>query len=99
MLTLDSIGDISLYQSKEGYRFSVDALLLFSFVTLSRVASIADLGAGSGVIGLLLAKKYPASRVTLIELQHSLACIARRNVELNGLGGRVQVLQSDIRLL
>lgn len=99
MLTLDSIRDIRLWQSKEGYRFSVDALLLFSFVNLPRAEAIADLGAGSGVIGLLLARKYPGSRVTLIELQESLVNIARKNVGLNCLGGRVRVLQSDVRSL
>ena len=31
-LTLDTIRDIKLYQNKKGYRFSVDALLLYSFV-------------------------------------------------------------------
>lgn len=99
MLTLDSIRDISLYQSREGYRFSVDALLLASFVTLPRASAIADLGAGSGIIGLLLAKKYPRSRVTLVELQESLFRLAGRNVELNGLADRVRVLRSDIRHL
>jgi len=99
MLTLDSIRDIRLYQSKEGYRFSVDALLLFPFVNLPRAATIADLGAGSGIIGILLARKYPGSRVTLIELQESLVRIAGKNVELNDLADRVRVLQSDIRLL
>jgi tRNA1Val (adenine37-N6)-methyltransferase len=99
MLTLDSIRDIKLYQSKEGYRFSVDALLLFSFVNLPRAVAIADLGAGSGIIGILLARKYPDARVTLIELQESLVRIARKNVELNDLTDRVRVLQSDIRFL
>jgi tRNA1Val (adenine37-N6)-methyltransferase len=47
-VTLDSIRDIRLYQLKRGYRFSVDALLLYDFVNLKIVERIADLGAGSG---------------------------------------------------
>jgi tRNA1Val (adenine37-N6)-methyltransferase len=99
MLTLDSIRDIRVYQNKEGYRFSVDSLLLFSFVNLPRATTIADLGAGSGIIGILLARKYPGARVTLIELQGGLVRVARKNVELNDLADRVRVLQSDIRLM
>lgn len=96
-LTLDTIRDIKLYQNKKGYRFSVDAMLLFSFINLQRIWKIADLGAGSGVIGLLLAKKYHDTAVTLIELQTSLARLAEKNAKLNSLDDRVRVMQSNIK--
>lgn len=99
LTTLDGIRDIRLYQPKSGYRFSVDSLLLFDFVSLKRVRTICDLGAGSGVVGLLLAKKYPSAKVTMVELQDSLYGMAKRNIELNGLEGRVQALRADIREL
>lgn len=99
MLTLDSIRDIQIYQNKNGYRFSVDALLLFSFINLPRVKKIADLGAGSGIIGILLAKKYPHAEVALIELQRSLARLAEKNVVLNKLKERVKVIRADLKEL
>ncbi|MBI5188013.1 MAG: tRNA1(Val) (adenine(37)-N6)-methyltransferase [Nitrospirae bacterium] len=95
--TLDSIRDIKLYQYRYGYRFSVDALLLYSFVNLKRVSKIADLGAGSGIVGLLLAKKYPDAEVTLFELQDSLVRLAEKNITLNSLEDRVRVIKTDIR--
>ncbi len=97
MFTLNSIRDIRIYQNKNGYRFSVDALLLFSFINLPRVKKIADLGAGSGIIGILLAKKYPESEGTLIELQASLAKLAKRNIILNNLAERVKVIKADVK--
>lgn len=99
MLTLDSIRDIRIYQNKNGYRFSVDALLIFSFINLPRVKKIADLGAGSGIIGILLAKKYPDAEVALIELQKSLARLAEKNIVLNNLDDRVKVVMADITSL
>jgi hypothetical protein len=33
--TLDGIRDIKIYQNRKGYRFSVDALLLYSFVNIN----------------------------------------------------------------
>ncbi len=99
MLTIDSIRDIQIYQNKNGYRFSVDALLLFSFIGLPRVKKIADLGAGSGIIGILLAKKYQHAEVALIELQRSLAKLAEKNVILNNLDDRVKVIRADLREL
>lgn len=95
--TLDSIRDIKLYQQRYGYRFSVDALLLYSFVNLKRVSKIADLGAGSGIVGLLLAKKYPDAEVTLFEIQDSLVRLAEKNITLNSLEDRVRVTKTDIR--
>lgn len=97
--SLDGLRDVKVYQSKGGYRFSVDALLLFSFVNLPRVKSIADLGAGSGIIGLLLAKKYPKAEVILIELQKNLVRLAERNAVLNGLEDRVRVINTDVKTL
>lgn len=96
-VTLDSIRDIKLYQSKNGYRFSVDALLLYSFVSIPRIKRIADLGAGCGIVGLLLAKKYPDASVSLFELQEGLATLAKKNITLNSLGDRVKVIRTDIR--
>lgn len=98
-LTLDSIRDIRLYQRREGYRFSLDAVLLASFVSLKRAGSIADLGAGTGVVGLLLARRYPRARVIPVELQESLFALLEKNIELNGLQGRMEAVRRDIRKL
>lgn len=98
-ITLDSISNIKLFQSKKGYRFSIDALLLADFVNLKKVREIGDLGAGSGIVGILLAKKYPDSRVSLFEIQDSLATLAEKNVALNNLRDRVVVMKADIKKL
>jgi tRNA1Val (adenine37-N6)-methyltransferase len=98
-VTLDTIRDIQLYQSKTGCRFSVDALLLFDFVYMKRVEKIADLGAGSGIVGILLAKGYPDAKVTLFELQDNLVKLAEKNVLLNLLEDRIRVVRCDIRTL
>jgi tRNA1Val (adenine37-N6)-methyltransferase len=98
-LTLDSIRDIKIYQSKTGYRFSVDSLLLSDFVNLKTVRSAADLGSGSGIVGILIAKKYPKAKVDLFELQTGLADLSEQNIRLNNLKDRMQALQCDIRTI
>jgi tRNA1Val (adenine37-N6)-methyltransferase len=97
MFSLDGLRDIKVYQNRDGYRFSVDALLLYCFVTLHRAERIADLGAGSGIIGLLLARKYPEAQVLLVELQESLAALAAKSITLNGLDDRVRVMTADVK--
>ncbi|MEW6108409.1 MAG: tRNA1(Val) (adenine(37)-N6)-methyltransferase [Nitrospirota bacterium] len=96
-ITLDGVLDIKLYQNRNGYRFSVDPVLLYSFVNVKYAKDIADLGAGSGIIGLMLAKKYKASKVLLIELQESLYRLAENNISINDMGERVRALLADIK--
>jgi tRNA1Val (adenine37-N6)-methyltransferase len=98
-VTLDSIRDVRICQSKEGYRFSVDSLLLYDFVKLGEVGNIADLGTGSGIVGILLAKKYHDARAVLFEIQDSLVRLAQKNLSINHLEDRVEVVGCDLRLL
>jgi tRNA1Val (adenine37-N6)-methyltransferase len=96
--TLDAFyrGRIRILQKKKGYRFSVDAPLLADFIRTRPEDEALELGTGSGVISLLLRVK-PFKRVAALELQADLADLARRNVELNGLAGRIDIVEADLR--
>lgn len=92
-------GDLLLNQPESGYRFSVDALILAHFAAgLDCVATIADLGTGCGVVGLMLCRSYPDARVTAFEANAALASCATQNASQNGLDSRFQVVESDILL-
>ncbi len=97
--TLDSIKDIKLFQSKKGYRFSVDALLLEDFISAKRFFHGVELGTGSGIISILLAKRYKHIKIYAVEIQKSLAESAKKNVHLNNLKDKIDVLREDIRKL
>ncbi|QWR77315.1 tRNA1(Val) (adenine(37)-N6)-methyltransferase [Candidatus Magnetomonas plexicatena] len=98
MLTLDFIKDIKIYQRKSGYRFSVDALLLSDFVRAGiNTKLVADFGAGSGIIGILLAKKFTKPRVHLVDIQEDLSALAKKNVEMNSLNDNITVHTLDVR--
>ena len=95
--TLDSIKDIRLFQAKNGYRFSVDALLLENFISAKRLEKGIELGTGSGIISILLSKRIKGSGITAVEIQKSLAERAGRNISLNGLDDRIEILSKDIK--
>ena len=95
--TLDSVGGLSILQPDKGYRFSMEPVLLSAFVSLKAPKRIADFGAGSGVMGLLLARRFPRARVSLVEMQEELYGLCVSNIEGNALGGRVEALLLDIR--
>ncbi len=95
--TLDDIGrgGLKILQRRDGYRFSVDALLLADFVRPMR-GPVIELGAGCGVVSLAIARRHGLP-VTAVELQPRLCDLARRNVELNGMGHLVEVIEADLR--
>lgn len=86
-------GHIQLLQAKKGYRTSVDAMLLGWFASKQAGAArrIADFGAGSGLVAILLGRLAPNAELNLIERQASLAARAARNLKLNGVHGRVRL--------
>ena len=96
--TLDTFfhGRVSIIQKRRGYRFSVDAPLLADFIRTGPDDELLEIGTGSGVVSLLLSIK-PFRRILALEIQPGLAETARRNVELNGLGGRIEVVTADLR--
>lgn len=89
-------GRLVLYQHQKGYRFSVDPLLLADFAFSSPLGRLCDIGAGVGIVGLLLGCKDPSARVTLVELQPKLAELCRRNAAENGLAERCDVVEGDV---
>jgi tRNA1Val (adenine37-N6)-methyltransferase len=90
-------GRLRIIQSLNGYRFSVDALLLAEFVTIKPGDTVVDLGTGCGIIPLLLLEKRDPSYIHGLEIQSELASQSRRNMVLNRHQNRAAVVLGDIR--
>lgn len=97
--TVDELleGRLKLIQSREGYRFSVDALFLAEFVTVKPGDFLVDLGTGCGVIPLLLLATKPLKHAVGIEIQADLALQAWRNAAANDHFRQMDILRADIR--
>ena len=97
--TLDALfnGQLRILQSRKGYRFSLDAVLLATFAAPRGAEKVVDLGAGSGVVSLILAKLHPNLAVTALEIQETMVTCAQKSARLNRLASRVTILQCDVR--
>ncbi len=97
-LTRDEVKRFGLRidQPVNGYRFSLDALLLADFAAPAAKGEIIDLGTGCGVIALILARCCAGSCVVAVEKNPLMAGLADRNAGMNGLSGRVTVLREDV---
>jgi tRNA1Val (adenine37-N6)-methyltransferase len=98
--TFDTLfgGKIRVAQEKDGYRFSLDAILLAAFVRLRSGERVMDLGTGIGIIPLILGKRGEgAEEIVGVEIQEKLAELAKTNVRNNGLEDLIHIYQGDIR--
>jgi tRNA1Val (adenine37-N6)-methyltransferase len=100
--TLDSIcgGEVQVLQRRTGYRFTLDPILLAHFSVYEGGAHrgrLIDLGTGSGIIPLVLAKRLGRKDITALELQPGLYSLAERNVYLNRCEQQVTLVQGDLR--
>jgi len=89
-------GELICCQYRDGYRFSVDAILVAHFCRVRGVAKVLDLGCGCGIIGLQLSCLYPGIRVTGLEIQKDLVALARENVDRNKLNTRFEIIEADV---
>ena len=87
---------LMLIQQADAYCFTSDAVLLANTARVGAKDKVADLGAGSGIISVLIAAKRGAS-VTAVEFQDWAAELIRRNAELNKLSDKITVYEGDIK--
>ena len=98
-VTADSFfhGRIRIKQDRRGYRFSIDAVILAHHVHPRPADALIDLGTGCGIIPLLLAYRHPEIYIRGIEIQPSLAELARINAVENHLQDRIEIHCMDLR--
>jgi tRNA1(Val) A37 N6-methylase TrmN6 len=89
-------GRLRLLQPAKGHRAGSDAILLAAALPELGAATLLDIGAGVGTVGLAAALMQSELSVTLLERDPELAALAARNAALNGLGGRVQAVAADV---
>lgn len=90
-------GRLTLRQPARGaHRAGTDAVLLAASAGAPRGEAVCDLGAGTGAVGLAVARACPETRVMLVERDPEAAALARLNAEENGLAARVRVIEADV---
>ena len=88
---------LRIIQSDEEYRFTTDAVLLANFCKDMRGKLCVELGAGSGVVSILVAHKKHPRRVVAVELQPQLADMMNRSVLLNNQQDVIEVHTADLK--
>lgn len=91
-----------LIQSRNGYRYGEDTVLLSHFAALQligkkRIVRAVELGANNGVASLLLLARRPTFRIIAIEKQANAFDLLVRNINLNQQANHIVPVLGDIR--
>ena len=86
-----------LIQKKDGFRFSVDAVILSDFFSPTKKGKILDIGCGNGIIPILLYSKEKGEDITGVEIQEENCELALKNVKLNNLEEYIKIENNDVK--
>ncbi|WP_417450517.1 tRNA1(Val) (adenine(37)-N6)-methyltransferase [Kordiimonas sp.] len=89
-------GSIKLIQPRDGYRVSMDTVMLAASVPAKPGDRIIEGGVGSAGAALCLAKRVPGAMVYGIDIQDDMLRYAERNIAYNNLGKQVTVAKGCI---
>jgi tRNA1Val (adenine37-N6)-methyltransferase len=92
-------GRLRVVQPRSGYRFSIDAVLLAHLTGVRSKDVVLELGAGCGIVALMMAYRWDQVSIYTVEIQPELAELARRNIEANGMQARIRILTMDMQNL
>lgn len=88
-------GRLRLRQLKAGHRAGHDAMLLAAATSARSGDRVVDFGAGVGAAGLALARRIDGLDLVLVEIDDTLAGLARSNVAANAIAAGVIVLDVE----
>ena len=91
---------IKIFQPKDGYRASTDAVFLSSLLDSKKVKkddTILDVGSGTGAISLCLASRLKDVKITGIDIQKDLVELSNMSSKENGFDDFLTYINTDIR--
>ena len=88
---------LKIIQNPNGFCFGIDAVLLSDFVKLKKSDIAVEFGTGTGVIPILLSGKTNFNKIYAFEVQHEVADMARRSIEMNLLQNKIEIIEDNLR--
>lgn len=88
--------NLKIYQNSEWFRFSLESILLPTFVTINtNIKEILDLCTGNAPIPLILTTRTKA-HITGIEIQKDIYDLARKTIQYNNLGSQIDIINDNV---
>ena len=89
-------GRLMMLQPKEGFRVSIDPIILAATIPVRSGDRVLDVGTGSGAAALALLARQPWAWVTGIDMQEKMIALSNRSAVRNRMQERVNFVVSDV---
>jgi len=88
---------LKIIQNKNLYKFTSDSVILANFVKTKRDDIVVEIGAGCGVISILVQAKNKLKKISAFEIQESMQTLCEKNIALNNLEEKVEIVKDDAK--
>lgn len=93
-----AIGDYGLFQEKNGWRFSIDAIMLSHFAKVLPDEIVLDIGTGTGIIPHLMTIDSPHTHFIGVDIEPTVIELAKKSKKRNAFSDeRLSFFVKDIR--
>lgn len=90
---------VRLFQPANGFRTSLDSVMLAAACPAQEGETLLDLGCGVGGAGFCVLTRVPGVHLTGVDIQPDHVDLAVQNIALNNMEGRAAFITDDIRSL
>lgn len=87
---------LKIYQNKDLYCFTSDAVTLANFAKIKKGDKVCDFCSGSGIIAILLSAKNEPSEIYAVEIQNEMFELLQKNIELNNVDN-IKPILGDVK--
>ncbi|MGY5356051.1 tRNA1(Val) (adenine(37)-N6)-methyltransferase [Wenyingzhuangia sp. IMCC45467] len=87
----------AISQEKSAMKVGTDGVLLGAWTPVKRAKTILDIGAGTGLIALMLAQRNPIAKITAIEIEENAFTEAKFNFEDSPWADRLTVFNNSLQ--
>ena len=89
----------TVWHDRCAMKAGTDSVILGAYVSCDGVVRrILDVGAGCGILSLMMAQRFPEAEITGVEIDAEAACQARENAAASEWAGRIGIENCDFRL-
>lgn len=88
---------LKIIQNKKLYTFTSDSVVLANYAKTKAKDIVVEIGAGSGVISILLQAKNKLSKIYAFEIQPQMQDLCKKNIKLNSLEEKIVLVEDDIK--
>lgn len=87
----------TIQQSEKVFRVGTDGVLLGALSDVSKANKILEVGAGTGLISLMIAQRNPKAEITALDINEDSAMLAGGNFSSSPFSERLKVISADFK--